>query len=81
MDLGGGSAWLDAADLDDEPGRPYRQCRYLIEVQRADGDKFAQERLAQELFDQLAAATLWHLLVACDEGGRVIATRDSRAAA
>lgn len=79
--LDGGSAWLDHADLVDEPGRPFSRYRYLIEVQGRDRDAGRQEHLAQDLFDRLAAATPWHLLLAFDDGQRVIATRDTRAAA
>lgn len=78
------SGFVAVADLDDEPHAPFSRYRYLIEVQSVrDGrrDFAAAQQAARRLYERLAAATDWPLLLAFHDGDQVVARRDRTAAA
>jgi hypothetical protein len=76
-------AWLDDADFVDEPGLPFSEFRYLLEVRAGERTDSAddQEQLAHEVYDRLVAGTDWRLMLLFNDLQRFQAQRDRLATA
>lgn len=75
---GSSSVFLAVAGLDDDRDMPLSRYRYLVQVQTIAGDKrdhAGQTRAARQLYDRLAAATDWPLLLAFNDAQEFVARR------